>query len=184
MKVLLDFLPVAIFFVVYKLTGDILTATAVLIPATLLQMLYAWWANRKIEIMQVVTLVLVVLLGGATLVFHDQTFIQWKPTVVNWLFAAAFIVIPLFTKRPLIKQLLSTQLSLPDHVWQRLNQAWIVFFLVMGAINIFVFKLYSLDIWVDFKLFGMMGLTIVFIILQGIYLSRHMQDSETSKPSN
>ncbi|MFP8967147.1 septation protein A [Pokkaliibacter sp. CJK22405] len=181
MKLFLDFLPVIIFFGVYKFTGDIFLATAVLIPATVVQMGYTWWKTRKIEIMQVTTLVLVVLLGGATLFFHNDLFIKWKPTIVNWLFALAFILVPLFTKKPLIRQLLSGQMDLPDPVWQRLNLAWTVFFIAMGIVNLFVAYNFSQEIWVDFKLFGMLGMTIVFVILQGLYLAKHLQDNTTEQ---
>ncbi|MFB9887511.1 septation protein A [Balneatrix alpica] len=182
MKLLLDFIPILIFFAVYKMTGDILLATAVLIPATLVQMLYSWKTQGKVETMQIVTLVLVILLGGATLVFQDKTFIQWKPTVVNWLFAAGFLIVPLFTKRPVIQQLMGAQLQLPSAVWQRLNLAWMLFFVAMGILNLVVAYQFSEEVWVNFKLFGMLGLTLVFILAQGFYLARHLpSDSQPSQ---
>ncbi|AVV33828.1 septation protein A [Halomonas sp. SF2003] len=174
MKMLLDFLPIVIFFAVYKMTGDMIMATAVLIPATLAQVLYIYWRHKRVEKMQLVTLALVVVLGGATVLFGNSSFIQWKPTVVNWLFAVAFLLSPLFGGKPLVERMMEKAIQLPRPIWQRLNLAWVVFFLAMGGLNIYVFSHYSEDIWVDFKLFGMLGLTLLFVIVQGVYLSRHM----------
>ena len=178
MKLLLDFLPIAIFFGVYKYTGDIIIATAVLIPATLLQMLYTWIKTHKVEKMQLVTLGLVVVLGGATVLFQDKTFIQWKPTVVNWLFAVAFLGSQFIGAKTLVQRMMENAVELPSAVWTRLNLAWVGFFILMGALNLFVAFTMSEETWVNFKLFGMLGLTLVFIVLQGIYLSKHIQDSK------
>ncbi|MGB0468319.1 MAG: septation protein A [Pontibacterium sp.] len=174
MKLLLDFLPVIIFFGVYKTTDDIILATAVLIPATLLQMLYTWIRSHRIEKMQLVTLVLVVLLGGATVLFQDKTFIQWKPTVVNWLFGIAFLGSQFIGQKPIVQRMMESNLDLPSLAWRNLNLAWVVFFIVMGILNLVVAYNYSEEIWVNFKLFGMLGLTVVFILIQGVYLSRHI----------
>lgn len=178
MKLLLDFLPIIIFFVVYKATNDIIIATAVLIPATLLQMLYTWIKTHTIEKMQLVTLVLVVLLGGATVLFEDKTFIQWKPTVVNWLFAAAFLLSQFIGQKTIVERLMGSSISLPAFAWKNLNIAWVVFFAVMGIVNLYVAKTFSEEIWVNFKLFGMLGMTLVFVLAQGIYLSRHIQNND------
>ncbi|RVU30421.1 septation protein A [Neptunomonas marina] len=180
MKLLLDFLPILIFFGVYKYTGDIIIATAVLIPATLAQMLYTWLKEHRIEKMQLVTLILVVVMGGATVLFQDKTFIQWKPTVVNWLFAAAFFGSQFIGQKTIVERIMGANIELPKNVWSTLNISWVIFFLFMGAINLFVAYNFSEDIWVDFKLFGMLGLTILFIIIQGLYMSKHMpnQDQE------
>ncbi|MCX2522719.1 septation protein A [Larsenimonas rhizosphaerae] len=178
MKMLIDFFPIAIFFLVYQLTKDIVLATAVLIPATIAQVLFTWWRFRKIEKVHLVTLALVVVLGGATVIFQNGDFIKWKPTIVNWLFGVAFLLSPLIGGKPLIQRMMEKNLSLPAPVWMRLNLAWVAFFMVLGAVNIFVFKTYSEETWVDFKLFGMMGLTILFILIQGVYLARHMKDPQ------
>ncbi|MBE9396510.1 septation protein A [Pontibacterium sp. N1Y112] len=178
MKLLLDFLPVIIFFGVYKSTDDIILATAVLIPATLLQMLYTWIRSHKIEKMQLVTLALVVLLGGATVIFQDKTFIQWKPTVVNWLFGAAFLGSQFIGSKPIVQRLMESNLELPAIAWRHLNIAWVIFFIVMGVLNLVVAYNFSEEIWVNFKLFGMLGLTLVFILAQGMYLSRHIQNTD------
>lgn len=175
MKLLLDFLPVIIFFIVYKATGNIVLATAILIPATLAQMLYTWIRTHSIEKMQLVTLVLVILLGGATVLFQDKTFIQWKPTVVNWLFALAFLGSQFIGGKPIVQRLMESNLELPTFAWRKLNIAWVVFFVAMGILNLLVAYTLSEEAWVNFKLFGMLGLTLIFILLQGLYMSRHIQ---------
>ncbi|QEL10436.1 septation protein A [Kushneria phosphatilytica] len=174
MKMLVDFLPIAVFFLVYQWTKDIVISTAVLIPATIAQVLFTWWRYRKVERMHLITLALVILLGGATVLLGDGAFIKWKPTVVNWLFAAAFLLSPLIGGKPLIQRMMEKNLTLPRPVWMRLNLAWVAFFIVMGAVNVFVFMNFSEEVWVDFKLFGMLGLTLLFILIQGVYLARHL----------
>ncbi|WP_093311041.1 septation protein A [Allopseudospirillum japonicum] len=183
MKILLDFLPIVLFFVAYKMTGDMITATLVLIPATLAQVAWVWWTTRRIETMSLVTLGLVVLLGGATVIFQDGAFIQWKPTIVNWLFAAAFLISPFFGGKTLIQRMMGHAMQLPQVVWKRLNFGWILFFIFMGAANLYVFSYFSEETWVNFKLFGMLGLTLVFVIAQGVYLAKHIQPttSDTEK---
>jgi len=178
MKILLDFLPVIVFFAVYKYTNDILIATAVLIPATVLQMAYTWRVQRKIETMQLVTLALVVLLGGATLMFQDKAFIQWKPTVVNWLFAAAFLGTQFIGKKTVVERLMGSSIEMDQKIWRKLNLIWVLFFVVLGIINLYVAYNFSEETWVNFKLFGMLGLTLVFILAQGLYISRHVKEPE------
>lgn len=173
MKMLVDFLPIVLFFITYHLTKDIVFATIILVPATVLQVLFVWWRNKRIEKMHIVTLVLVVLLGGATILFRDDQFIMWKPTIVNWAFAVAFLISPLFGGKPLVQRMMEKNVQLPSQIWNRLNLAWTVFFIVLGFVNILVFHWYSKTTWVNFKMFGMLGLTLVFVIGQGIYLSRH-----------
>ncbi|MGB2131363.1 MAG: septation protein A [Marinobacterium sp.] len=182
MKLLLDFLPVIIFFAVYKFSGDIILATAVLIPATLAQMAYTWFTTHKIEKMQLVTLGMVVVLGGATVLFDNKAFIQWKPTIVNLLFAAAFLISPFIgRKKTIVERLMGQAIELPVQVWNRLNLAWVGFFVVMGLLNLLVVYTLSEDAWVNFKLFGMLGCTLVFIIAQGIYISRHAPEQNETK---
>ncbi len=180
MKILLDFLPVIIFFIVYKSTNDIILATAILIPATLLQMLYTWIKTRKIEMIQLVTLGLVVVLGGATVIFQDKTFIQWKPTVVTWLFAVAFLGSQFIGDKTIIQRLMQNAIELPQNAWRQLNYAWIIFYIILGALNLFVAFTMDEETWVNFKLFGMMGLTFLFILLQGVYISRHLENESTN----
>lgn len=183
MKLLLDFLPIVIFFVVYKFTNDIILATAVLIPATLLQMLYTWLKTKTIEKMHLVSLVLVIVLGGATVLLQDKTFIQWKPSVVNWLFALAFLASQFIGKKTIVERIMGSNLTLPHYAWKKLNLAWVAFFTLMGGANIFVAQTFSEETWVNFKLFGMLGLTIIFILAQGVYLSRHIKPEENTKPN-
>jgi len=175
-KLLFDFFPIIIFFVVYKYSNDILIATAVLIPATCIQVFYAYWRTRKVEKMYLVTLGLVVLLGGATIMLQDKVFIQWKPTVVNWLFALVFLGSEFVGRKNILERMMDAQLTLPKPIWRRLNFIWILFFTVVGLLNLYVAfsGRFSEAQWVDFKLFGMLGLTVVFVILQGIYLARHI----------
>lgn len=127
MKLLLDFLPVIIFFAVYKFSGDIILATAVLIPATLAQMAYTWFTTHKVEKMQLVTLGLVIILGGATVALDNKAFIQWKPTIVNLLFAAAFLGSQFIGKKTIVERLMGQAVELPAFVWRRLNLAWVAF---------------------------------------------------------
>lgn len=186
MKLLVDFLPIVVFFIVYKATGSLITATAVLIPATILQVLFTWWRYRRIEKMQLVTLGLVIVLGGITVFTHDGDFIKWKPTIVNWLFGAAFLISPLIGKgenkgKPVVQRMMEKSVHLPRQVWMRLNTAWVLFFVILGAVNVAVFSLMSEDAWVNFKLFGMLGLTVVFILLQGIYIARHATEESNQQ---
>lgn len=178
MKLLLDFFPIIIFFGVYKYTGDIIMATAILIPATLLQILYTWIKEHKIEKMQLVTLVLVLVMGGATVIFQDKTFIQWKPTVVNWLFGAAFLGSQFIGTKTIIERIMSANIDLPQNAWKTLNLAWVFFFLSMGALNLIIAYNFSEETWVNFKLFGMLGLTVIFIIIQGLYMSKYMNNTD------
>lgn len=196
MKLLVDFLPIVIFFLVYKnapetiefltpfLSADniafltalepIVLATAVLIPATALQILYTKVTTGKVETMHLVTLALVVIMGGATVILQDKTFIQWKPSVVNWLFAAAFFGSKFIGNKTILERMMGQNLELPSNVWNRLNYAWVGFFTFSGVANLYVAYNFSEDIWVNFKLFGLLGLTFVFIIAQSLYLYRYM----------
>lgn len=179
MAFLYDFFPVILFFVVYKLWG-IYSATAVLIVASLAQIGLTWLRKRQIQKMHVITAVLVLIFGGITLLIRDEIFIKWKPTVVNWLFAAGFLASQWIGRQPIIQRLLNAQVALPEAVWRRLNTMWAAFFLLMGAANLFVVYRYDTDAWVNFKLFGMLGLTVVFVFLQALYLARHLP--EDGKP--
>jgi intracellular septation protein len=178
MKILFDFLPILIFFVVYKMTKNIILATAILIPATLLQVGYTWLKHKIVEKMHLVSLILVVLLGGATVLLGDGDFIKWKPTIVNGLFAIVFLGSQFIGEKNIIQRIMGDKLELSFKVWRTLNLAWVGFFIVSGVTNLYVAFSYSEEIWVDFKLFGLLGMTLVFILLQGIYLSSHLQNKE------
>jgi intracellular septation protein len=183
MKFLVDFLPIVIFFAVYKYTNDIILATAVLIPATALQILYTWIKTKTVEKTHIITLALVLILGGLTIALNDKTFIQWKPTLVNWLFALVFFGSQFIGKRTVIEMMMASNVTLPKKVWLNLNLSWVAFFIFSGAVNLYVAYNFSEDTWVDFKLFGLLGMTFVFIILQGIYMSKYMKDDEIKKDS-
>ncbi|MDQ6976122.1 MAG: septation protein A [Mariprofundaceae bacterium] len=180
MKMLFDFFPVALFFAAFKLY-DLYVATAVLMAASLLQTIVWWLIHRRFEKMHVITLVLVCLLGGATLLLHDEMFIKWKPSIVNWLFAAVFIGSHFIGKKVLVKRMMSDHIHLPEVIWLRLNIAWTVFFIAMGALNIFVVYNFDTDTWVNFKMFGLLGLTFVFVIAQSLMLSRYIQVPDDDK---
>lgn len=177
MKLLFDFFPLLAFFIAYKF-GGIYVATAVLIVVTAAQVIFSWMKHRKVDPMLWVVFFLVLIFGGATLWEHDPEFLKWKVSIVNWLFAAAFFGSSLFTRKPLVQRLLETNVQLTESIWRRLNLGWGLFFLVMGCLNYYVMKHYSTDIWVDFKVFGIFGLTLVFIVLQTLYLLKHIQSEE------
>ncbi|WP_110686330.1 septation protein A [Salinicola aestuarinus] len=181
MKLLFDFLPIAIFFAVYHFTGDIITATLVLIPATLAQLAITWWRQRRIEKTLLVTSIIVLASAGATVAFNNPAFIQWKPTVVNAAFGIAFLLSPLFGGLTLTQRMMGKAVTLPAAAWRRLNLAWVAFFFAMAALNVYVFTHYSEATWVDFKLFGMLGLTLLFVVGQALYLARHLSRSPTEE---
>jgi intracellular septation protein len=174
MKLLFDFFPIVLFFVAYKLY-NIYVATAVIIIASMMQVGWSWLRHRRVENMHLITLAFVVVLGGATLFLHDEMFIKWKPTVVNWVFALVFLGTQFIGKKPLVQRLMESQVPVTtEKVWGRLNTGWAVFFIFMGAINLYVAYHFSTDTWVNFKLFGMFGFTIIFVVLQSIYLMQYI----------
>jgi len=180
MKFLFDLFPILLFFLAYKLY-DIYVATAVAIVAALLQTVLFRLKNHKFEKMHVITLGILILFGGLTLVLRDPVFIKWKPTVVNWLFGLTFLGSRFIGKRTLVERMMSHAITAPAPVWLRLNWAWVVFFVGMGILNLYVAYNFSEDTWVNFKLFGMMGLTLLFVFGQAFYLSRYMVLNEQNK---
>jgi len=215
MKFLIDFFPVLLFFVAYKVY-DIYVATAVAIAASAFQVGWLWLRHRRAETMHLVTLGLLVVFGGLTIALQDRTFIMWKPSIVNWLFAAAFLLSHFVGKQPLIERMMSHAIDVPEKIWRRLNFLWVTFFLLSGLANLLVAHgfftaehaliqasgrteidlarcaddfsgdLLSLCLaaqeqestWVNFKLFGMMGLTLAFVVAQAFYLARHIRDND------
>ncbi|WP_050874186.1 septation protein A [Comamonas testosteroni] len=178
MKLLIDFFPIILFFVAFKVWG-IYTATAVAIVATVAQIAYLRLKTGKIEPMQWMSLGVIVLFGGATLLAHDDNFIKWKPTVLYWLMGGALLIGQLVFKKNLLRSVMGAQLQLPDAIWLKLNWAWTAFFAAMGALNIWVAYNFDTDTWVNFKLFGGMGLMVVFVIAQAIYMSRYLPQDGT-----
>ncbi|HIP53067.1 MAG TPA: septation protein A [Chromatiales bacterium] len=215
MKFLADFFPVLLFFVAYKLYG-IFVATGIAILASLLQVGIQWLRSRRVQTMHLVTLGLLVVFGGLTILLQDKTFIMWKPSIVNWLFAAVFLGSLFIGDKSLIERMMGQSIEAPQPVWRRLNHAWTLFFLAMGGLNLLIAyrfftaeqalsattKMQDVDLgqcetlfddtslalclharameedWVNFKLFGMMGLTFAFVILQAFYLARHMKEPD------
>lgn len=206
MKLLFDLFPVILFFAVFKLAGanpeaaqafgsqylsslvaggevsltqaPILLATAVAILATVGQIGWLLLRRRPVDRMLWVSLVIIVVFGGATIYFHDEQFIKLKPTVLYWCFALALLGAQLLLGKNLIRSMMDRQMSLPDAVWQRLNLAWGLFFAAMGVVNLYVAHNFPLEFWVNFKLFGFLGLMLVFIIGQSVYLSRYLKETE------
>jgi intracellular septation protein len=176
MKLLFEFLPIFIFFVAYELY-DIYVATAAAMVVAVIHVAWSWYREHRVENMQWVVMGSIVILGGATLLLHDDTFIKWKPTVVNWAFALAFFISRYIGSKPILQRLMAENITLPDQIWTRLNWSWIIFFVAVGAINLYVAFSghYDQATWVKFKMFGMMGMTIVFVICQALYLSRHVK---------
>jgi intracellular septation protein len=204
MKLLFDFLPIILFFAAFKYAeahkawaasfatsqlgflvsggvvgpneAPVLLATVVVIVATLAQVAWLKLRGRKVDTMLWVGLGLVVLLGGATIYFHNETFIKWKPSVLYWAMGVAFWISPLLFGRNLLRSLMGAQMQLPARVWHRLNFAWVAFFAAMGLLNLWVAYSFSTDVWVDFKLFGGIGLMLLFTLAQGLYLNRYLKD--------
>jgi intracellular septation protein len=191
-KQLIDFIPLFLFFIVYKVpaatfqlagypltVGDIYSATKVLIASSVIVYGILFLTQRKLEKSQWLTLIACLVFGSLTLAFHSETFLKWKAPAVNWIFALVFAGSH-FIGRLLIKRIMGHALTLPEPVWVRLNIAWIAFFLVCGAANLFVAFTFE-RFWVDFKVFGSLGMTLLFLVGQGIYLSRHLHDKPASE---
>ena len=176
MKFLFDFFPVVLFFTAYKV-ADIYVATGVAIVATIAQIAWLRYSTGKIEPMQWLSLGIIVVFGGATILAHDETFIKWKPTVLYWLFAVVLAGSALL-RRNLIRSVLSQEMQLPEPIWRRLNWAWVGFFAFMGVVNLYVAFNYSEKVWATFKLFGGMGLMFLFVVAQSLILARYMQDEQ------
>jgi len=188
MKILFDFFPVIVFYVAYtigkRFVGEVqgmIIATALLIAATCIQVGVTWLRKRKVEKMHIVVLVLAIVFGGATIYFHDPAYLVWKVSLANWLFAVAFLASHFIGDSPLVKHMMQHAIELPEVIWTRLSYMWIVFFISVGIINLIVARSVSFDAWVNFKLFGMLGLTFVFVILQSFYLARHAREKSAEE---
>ncbi len=177
MKLLFDLFPVIVFFAAFKL-ADIYVATVGAMLATFAQIGWVWFRHRKVDNMLWVSLVLVTVFGGATLILHDETFIKWKPTILYWVFAIVLIGSERFARKNLIRAMLAEQLTLPERIWLRLNIAWAIFFTAMGFLNIAVASRFSTDTWVNFKLFGATGLLLIFMVIQGVMVAKYVEHSE------
>lgn len=197
MKQFIDFIPLILFFIVYKISpqavdvlghsfmvGGIYSATAMLIASSLVVYGVLYFRQGKLEKSQWLTLIACLVFGSLTLAFHSETFLKWKAPVVNWVFALIFAGSHFIGDRLLIQRIMGHALTLPQAVWTKLNIAWIVFFLFCGAANLYVAFTYQ-EFWVDFKVFGSLGMTLLFLVGQGIFLARHIHDADPStQPSN
>jgi intracellular septation protein len=177
MKLLYDFFPVLLFFIAYK-AFDIYVATAVAIASGFLQVGLYWLRQRRFERTHLITLGLLIVFGGATLLLRDPVFIKWKPTVLNWLFALVFLFSQFVGRRTVVERMMSHAIRVPAAIWLRLNMAWALFFAITGVINLYVAYAFDEATWVNFKLFGLMGMTVVFVFAQALYLSRHMETGQ------
>jgi intracellular septation protein len=210
MKLLLDFLPLILFFVAFKgaegnpdaaaafatqhfsflvqggvvgpKEAPVLLATVVVMIATLAQAALLKLRGKKIDLMLWISLGLVVILGGATVWFHNETFIKWKPTGVHWAMALTLWISQAWFRKNLIQAMLGAELRLPDAIWLRLNRAWVLFFAAMGIANLYVAYNFSTSAWANFKVFGTTGLILLFTLGQGLYMSKHLPQEEDGKP--
>ena len=170
MKLLFDFLPIIVFFVVFQLR-DIYAATAAIVVVMAVQIAIQWLRERKVNNMLLVSGILVAVFGGATLLLRDPIFIQWKPTIVYSLFTAAFLGSRYIGKRTLTERIMGEAISLPSAMWRQLNLIWVANFLVLGAANLYVVYNFSEAVWVNFKLFGTLGLTLITVIAQAVWIA-------------
>lgn len=177
MKLLFDLFPVILFFVTFKFAG-VFAATAAAIGATFVQVAWVKYHHGKVDTMLWVSLGIITVFGGATLLLHDETFIKWKPTILYWIFAATLLFSSILFKKNLMRALLQEKMSLPDPVWYTLNLSWSAFFAVLGVVNLYVAFNYSTDTWVNFKLFGATGMMLVFILVQSAMLSKYVEEDK------
>ena len=177
MKLLFDLFPVILFFIVFKVAG-VFAATATAIAATFVQVGWVKYRHGKVDTMLWVSLGIITVFGGATLLLHDETFIKWKPTILYWFFAAALLFSALVLKKNLMRSLLQEKMALPDFVWHRLNLSWSAFFALLGILNLYVAHNFSTAAWVNFKLFGATGIMLVFILAQSALLSKYVEEDK------
>jgi intracellular septation protein len=180
MKLLIDFFPIALFFAAFKIWG-IYVATGVAIAATVAQIGWLRYSTGKVEPMQWLSLGIILVFGGATILSHDESFIKWKPTILYWMMGGALAVGMLFLRKNLLKSLMGSQLQLPDNAWRAMNWSWIAFFAVMGLLNLWVAFNFDTNTWVNFKLFGGLGLMAVFVVGQALFLGRYVKDPKEAE---
>lgn len=209
MKFLFDFFPILLFFATFKVAGmyeqasfrlateliggfvagdgiksdqgPIMLATLVAIVASVIQIAYVKLRGRKVDLMLWISFLVITIFGCLTIYFHNENFIKWKPTIIYWLQAAAFLVALVIFKKNLIQEVMQSQIALPVPIWNRLCAAWIVFFIAIGLLNLLVaFVIFkdNTDAWVSFKTFGMTGMLFAFIIAQTVYLSKYIEEEK------
>lgn len=177
MKFLFEFFPIILFFIVFKFAG-IYAATATAIAASVLQIAVVYARKRRVEPAMLIGAVVLLVFGGFTIALRNEAFIKWKPTILYWLFAVILGGARIGFGRNFIRMMLEKQLQVPDAVWEKLNWSWTGFFAVVGGINLFVAYNYSTNIWVNFKLFGLMGLIFLFAVVQSLFLSKYIKSSD------
>jgi len=179
MQLFVDYLPILIFFGAYFFKG-IYFATAVLMVVMPVVLIVQWLMTRKINRIYLASTALVLVLGGATLMLRNPLFLYWKPTVLNWAIALVFLGSQYIGEKPIVQRMMESTAELTTEQWRRLNSMWVLFFMLVGCINIYVAYSFSEPTWVKFKLFGMLGLTIVFVIVQTIWLTVTMDKSKAA----
>lgn len=210
MKLIFDFLPLFLFFLTYKIAsahapeaamlatqwlgllvsggvvgsseGPVLLATIIAMAATLIQVVWMRLSRRKIDLMLWISLVTIIVIGGATIWYHNETFIKWKPSVVLWTMGLIFLISQTCFQRNLLRSTLGGELELSETVWKRLNLVWVAYFALMGALNLWVAYSFSTDEWASFHTFGSSGLSIAFLFAQGIYISKYRQPEALDWP--
>jgi intracellular septation protein len=180
MKLLVDFFPVVLFFIAFKAKG-IFFATLIAIIASFLQIGYMLAKKKKVEPLMWLSLGIITVFGGATLLLHDETFIKWKPSILYWTMGLAMLTAQLGFKKLAIEALLGKQMALPRKTWKVVNISWSLFFIALGGINVFVAYSFSTDTWVNFKLFGIMGFILVFALVQGLVIGPKAKPVETGR---
>lgn len=180
MKLLFDFFPIFLFFACYKLFG-LYSATAVAMAASLFQVIFHRIKYQQYEKLHLISLGLILVLGSATLFFHNPWFIKWKPTGIYWLSSLVFLGSGLIGDKPIIQKMMENNVTLPNHIWHRLNIAWGIYFTLMGGLNLYVAYTFDTDFWVNFKLFGGVGFMLVFVFLQALYLTKHTTQAPSGK---
>lgn len=179
MKFLFDFFPIILFVIAFKM-GDIYLATIAAIVASIIQVLWSRYKTGRFEKLPLITLATIVILGGATLFFKNELFIKWKPTVLYWVLALALLISQFIGKKPLMQRLLEQNVGLPMRIWYQLNLSWALFFTAMGIINLYVVYHFDTNTWVNFKLFGTLGLTLIFIVIQGFYMAKYFKQPDNT----
>ncbi len=181
MQFFFDFLPLIVFFAAYKL-ADIYVATAAIIVVMTAQIGFQWIKQREINRMLLISGMLVLVFGGITLLLRDRIFIQWKPTIVNWLFAAGFLASQYIGEQPIIQRLMGEHIELTRAVWRQLNLIWVVYFLALGIANIFVVYNFDEATWVNFKLFGTLAFTVLMVLGQALWIAGKLPKTEQAEP--
>ena len=177
MRILVDFLPIIVFFVTYKYAG-VYAATGAIIIAMAFQIAVQWFRDKKVNKMLLISAILVSVFGGITLLVRDPIFIQWKPTVVNWLFALAFFGSRYIGNKTLAEKMMGQAVKLETKIWRQLNLMWIGNFTFLGAANLYVVYNYDEATWVNFKLFGMLGLTLLMVLIQVFWITMNTAAQE------